>query len=131
MTTPPTQSRILFKQCPCCGAVWESRQEFLSDPAIHLIGYQPLLTPDMAGFFLFNHARCGTSLGLALAVFQDFAEELEAPEPARREGEVRSWCLVESGGPDCPPKCLCRVVRQISARIEIATLRPPGNRRAA
>ena len=46
-----------FKMCPFCKQGWASRDEFLSDPDIVLIGYQPHFKNMEEGLFLFKIGR--------------------------------------------------------------------------
>ena len=55
-----------FKQCPCCTHTWQTRDEFLGDENLRLIGYQPDFDSLEFGLFLFTHEvkSCGSSLAM-------------------------------------------------------------------
>ena len=44
-----------FKQCTSCGFRWSTRDQFLEDPDLELVGYQVNFVELLTGFFLFNH----------------------------------------------------------------------------
>ncbi len=60
-----------FKQCSYCNIVWSTRDEFLSDSAIRLIGYQPHYKNMEEGLFLFNHLDCNSTLSIISQKFRD------------------------------------------------------------
>ena len=71
----------IFKRCSLCGRVWEHRNDFLSDPDLHLNGYQGnlkrLLTgKQRRGLLLFTHRveECGTTMAFDPGDFKDRRE---------------------------------------------------------
>ena len=64
-----------FKECPSCWCAWESREDFLSDPHVTIIGYQAHFSELTTGFFLFNHSCQGT---FAVRV-QEFKDLYDGP----------------------------------------------------
>jgi hypothetical protein len=60
-----------FKYCTCCQQSWSSRDDFLSDPQIKLIGYQPHFKNMQEGLFLFNHLNCATTISVISDKFRD------------------------------------------------------------
>ena len=103
---------VSFKICSRCGFVWTGRISFLSDPTLHLVGYQVHFEELSAGLFLFNHS-CGTTLSVQAKEFQDlysgpmFAERLTGTE------ECQGSCLHEDDLRPCPAKCECTYVREV------------------
>ncbi len=62
----------IFKRCPYCDQrTWSTRDAFLADPEIRLIGYQAYLARPSRSLMLFNHSPCGTTLALPLPRFDD------------------------------------------------------------
>ena len=59
-----------FKRCPMCSFRWETRDSFLEDPDIDLVGYQISFEDLVAGHFLFNHTCKGT-LGILMCIVAD------------------------------------------------------------
>jgi len=60
-----------FKQCSYCNVAWSSRDEFLGDSDIQLIGYQPHYKNMEEGLFLFNHLICNSTLSIVSQKFRD------------------------------------------------------------
>ncbi|HOV98529.1 MAG TPA: hypothetical protein PK595_03025 [Bacteroidota bacterium] len=67
----------IFKQCPLCGKIWRTSDEFLQDPELHLNGYQGSLFRlfegrDQRGLLLFTHVavHCGTTLAFNAEEFR-------------------------------------------------------------
>ncbi|MFP4458937.1 MAG: hypothetical protein ACLFSQ_05055 [Candidatus Zixiibacteriota bacterium] len=60
----------IFHKCPSCGKIWRTRDEFLDDPDLVVIGYQENYPQPGQGFFLFNH-NCGTTTGVSVDKFAD------------------------------------------------------------
>jgi hypothetical protein len=60
-----------FKMCPFCKQGWPSRDEFLSDADIVLVGYQPHFKNMEEGLFLFNHLICTSTLSVNSQKFRD------------------------------------------------------------
>jgi len=61
--------RPVFKRCGMCGAEWLTREAFLHDEDVHLVGFQKIservhTAKKVAGLLVYNHARaqCGTTL---------------------------------------------------------------------
>jgi hypothetical protein len=57
-------SHRIFKSCAFCKKSWKSRDEFLSDTDITLLGYQPHFKNMEEGLFLFNHQVCTSTLSI-------------------------------------------------------------------
>lgn len=69
--------RRVFKQCTMCGKEWPTKEEFLKDEGLHLIGYQWNRKKfrsgeGVAGLLLFTHisSECGTTMGIAARKFK-------------------------------------------------------------
>jgi hypothetical protein len=68
----------IFKKCPLCGTIWKQRDDFLTDPTLHLNGYQGnikrlLSGREKRGLLLFTHRidGCGTTLAFDASDFKD------------------------------------------------------------
>ena len=78
-----------------------------------MIGYQVNFDQLDLGFFLFNHLKCGTTLGISAGSFKDlyngpvFSERLTGTE------KCREYCLHEYQLDPCPATCECAYVREI------------------
>ncbi|MBI5373976.1 MAG: hypothetical protein HZA77_00965 [Candidatus Schekmanbacteria bacterium] len=102
-----------FKKCPLCEVVWDSREEFLKDPRVSVIGYQTNFKKLGEGFFLFNHDSCGTSLAIMVDAFHDFYKGPIYEDRATGSEDCPGYCLHQSELRRCPAKCECAYVREI------------------
>ena len=112
-----------FKRCSSCGYEWESRDGFIEDPALCIIGYQVDFEHLKEGLFLFNHS-CGTTLAIMAGDFRDLYEGPVFSERLTGSGECPEYCLHQSELRPCPAKCECAYVREI---VQIITDRPRRN----
>jgi len=115
--TDKSESADIFKICPTCRNVWKSRDLYLQDSKIRLLGYQPHFENHTVGFFLFDHQPCGTSMAIPLSVFRDVY-----PEPIFQshvpESEAPSLCLHSRASRMCPSECECSSVQQLIQIIQ-------------
>ncbi len=104
--------RTIFKECPSCGFEWISRDYFLRNPNIEIIGYQVHFEELTAGIFLFNHS-CRTTLGLFAGDFKDLYQGPIFSARATGSKECRRYCLNQNESRPCPAECECAYVREI------------------
>ncbi|MCK5850308.1 MAG: hypothetical protein KAH23_05280 [Kiritimatiellae bacterium] len=107
-----TESMEPFKTCTLCHTTWLSRDDFLSDSSVELIGYQVDFEELVAGFFLLNH-DCGTTLTVSVA---ELKELYAGPVfETRRTGtdDCPGHCLRKDDLEPCSAKCECVFVRDI------------------
>jgi len=101
-----------FKTCTICNTVWQTRDDFLDDPDIFIVGYQVHFNTLTEWLFLFNHSCKGT-LSVNAGEFTDlytgpiFKDRLFGSE------ECPGHCLHERRLSPCPSKCECSFVREI------------------
>jgi hypothetical protein len=101
-----------FKKCPMCGVSWPTREEFLQEAALELIGYQVCFEDLKQGLFLFNHACKGT-LALPAGRFWDLYKGLIYSEHATGSAQCPEYCLHKEELAACPAQCECAFVREI------------------
>ena len=101
-----------FKRCTCCAAHWSSREEFLSDPDVALIGYQAHFEDLKTGFFLFNHA-CQTTMAIGVEAFLDLYQGPVFGQRATGGKNCLGYCLHRDELRACPVQCECAFVREI------------------
>lgn len=106
-----------FKQCPLCGLEWPTRNRFLEDPDIELVGYQVNFVELLAGFFLFNHS-CGTTLAVLTEAFEDLYAGPVFSERATGTEECPEHCIHEDDLSPCPAQCECAFVREIMQAVK-------------
>ncbi|CUS99190.1 hypothetical protein JGI22_00420 [Candidatus Kryptobacter tengchongensis] len=63
----------MFKKCPMCNSTWESKEDFLSDKSVKLVGYQKYMGLYGGGYLLFKHKTklCGTTVAVKAALFSN------------------------------------------------------------
>lgn len=103
----------LVKRCNCCLTEWRSREEFIDDPCIELIGYQVNFDDLQLGFLLFNHRACGSTLALPVAIFRDMYEGPVYQARATGGPECPGYCIKEKCLDSCGARCECAYVREI------------------
>lgn len=103
-----------FRTCTC-GKTWSSRDEFLSDPKIKIIGYQVNFEHLKEGFFLFNHMEkdCLTTMGLPAGLFLDLYRGAIFQDRLTGSFQCAGQCLHERDLSPCPEKCECAFVREV------------------
>ena len=101
-----------FCICSNCGCVWKTRDDFLNDEEIEIIGYQVFFEALRAGVFLFNHSCKGT-FGLEVEKFEDLYDGPIFVERTTGLEECPELCLHEDNLEPCPAKCECTFVREI------------------
>lgn len=104
--------RKTFKKCPMCGASWPDRLAFLSDPAVHLVGYQANIADPPQGVFLFNHS-CHSTLGILAQEFLDLHAGPMFKQHLAETTDCPRYCLSESEMRPCPAECECAYVRDV------------------
>ena len=109
-----------FKRCSVCGQSWSTREHFLKDAEIELIGYQPDFDELADGTLMFNHVAfgCGTTLELEIGDFEDLVA-------ARRHGrrldgteECHGHCLRIRNLERCEAQCDNAWARQVAVEVK-------------
>lgn len=106
-----------FKECTRCGFKWTSRDQFLADPGVELVGYQVNFVALLAGFFLFNHS-CGTTFSVYTEAFEDLYDGPVFSERSTGSEKCPEHCIHEDDLSQCPAQCECAFVREIIQRIK-------------
>ena len=117
---------MAFKRCSLCGYRWDSREAFLTDPNVEIVGYQVNFDSLSLGLLLFNHSCRGT-LSVAAEVFRDIYDGPVFSERATGGEECPGHCLHQRNLKPCPAQCECRYIREI---IEIIKGFRPNQRPA-
>ncbi len=102
----------MFRTCTVCSATWRTRDHFLRDPALVLIGYQVDFKELSAGLFLFNHSCRGT-LSIPAGAFTDLYDGPVFKTRATGSEACGSHCLYMHDLDPCPAACECAFVREI------------------
>lgn len=104
-----------YRECNSCGKEWVTREAFLSDPEVELIGYQSTFRALAAGLFLFNHLAedCQTTLAVPAGEFFDLYEGPLFEGRLAGSKECPAYCLNHSELSRCPARCECAFVREV------------------
>jgi hypothetical protein len=104
---------MVFKRCTGCDAGWPTREGFLSDSAIQLVGYQCNFETLALGWFLFNHLGCGSTIEVRAGRFRDLHDGPVYAERVTGTDECYEYCLYDDNLERCPAHCECAYVREI------------------
>jgi hypothetical protein len=119
-----TNESEYFKGCSYCKLNWMSRDDFLSDPDIKLIGYQPHYKNMEEGLFLFNHLGCNSTLSIVSQKFRDLytgplytSSKLE--DDKLNYDDCPDFCLFKNKMKGCLQQCERAFVSEI---IQVITI---------
>ncbi|OGV53648.1 MAG: hypothetical protein A2X49_06245 [Lentisphaerae bacterium GWF2_52_8] len=107
----------LFKKCNCCGSTWRSIDDFLSDPAIKLIGYQANFVELELGLFLFNHS-CGSTMSIEVQTFSHLYDGPFFKKRMTGSPTCQGLCIKRHELGRCPTECECAYVREVMQIIQ-------------
>jgi len=114
-----------FKVCPACRRRWATRDDFLADPGVEVIGYQANFTDLELGYFLFIHASCQTSFAIEARTFRDFYEGPVFQERKTGSDECSGFCRNDRALDPCDVKCECawvrHVLKEVRRRLSVAS----------
>lgn len=104
-----------YKRCTTCGHEWKTRESFLGDPLVLVVGYQASFKDLAVGCFLFNHhvPGCNTTMAIATGEFFDLYEGPVFEGRRRGTGECPDYCMNKSDLRVCPVRCECAFVREV------------------
>ena len=108
---------IYFKKCSNCGFKWTTRDSFLTDSNLHIIGYQANFTELATGLLYFNHS-CGGTLAIRAYLFGDLYNGPIFQERATGGDDCPGYCLHRDELKPCPAECECAYVREIVHMIK-------------
>jgi hypothetical protein len=112
-TCAKTEADSPFKRCSVCRHVWETRELFLNDAGLELIGYQVSFAKLTSGLFLFNHVCKGATLAIPAREFRDLYSGPVFKERATQGPGCPGYCLHRDDLRPCPAQCECAYVREI------------------
>jgi len=107
-----------FKECASCAHTWKSREEFLEDPLIEIIGYQANFKHLELGIFLFNHHTCKSTLAVQVGEFKDLYDGPVYSERLSRSDQCLDYCMNKDELRPCPQECECAYVREIIQTVK-------------
>lgn len=103
----------MFKICNKCGCQWETREKFLSDPDIEVVGYQVFFENLKIGLFLFNHS-CHTTISVEADLLLDLYKGVFYPDRKPvADRKCPGRCLTDNILSPCSDECRCAFVSNI------------------
>jgi hypothetical protein len=102
-----------FKQCPSCRQLWLTREAFLGDGEIELVGYQANFGKLVLGLLLFNHGTCQSTLAVPAERFTDLHDGPVFEERRTGRDDCPGYCLRRNELEICAAKCECAWVRRV------------------
>jgi hypothetical protein len=110
--------RTNFKSCPSCEQSWESREDFLSDASLKLVGYQVHFKDLEEGLFLFNHSSCKSTIAIQSGKFSSLYDGPIFTTNRMHKEDCPDHCLSKFNLETCPVQCECNYVREIMQIIK-------------
>jgi hypothetical protein len=109
-----------FKVCTNCGEVWQDRDIFLTDPDLHLEGYQVNFMALGEGLFLFTHRteECGSTIAITADRFTDMHDGPLFEENLNGKDGCDGSCLHTGIIDSCKAKCECAYVRDVLTKVK-------------
>lgn len=107
----------MFKKCSKCDRKWLSREEFLSDKDLRLIGYQVHFEELEIGLFLFNHS-CQATLGIYAKEFRELYKGPVFSQRATGSEACPQYCLDPNNLSPCKAECECAYIRELMQVIK-------------
>ncbi len=107
----------MFKQCNKCGYQWETRDEFLSDKSINVVGYQVFFEDLKFGLFLFNHS-CNTTIAIETNLLLDLYDGPFFSDRKPNNRKCPGRCLNENVLKPCSSECRCAFISKIMQAIK-------------
>jgi hypothetical protein len=91
---PPRSKKTTDYRTCDCGKTWKTRDAFLRDKSVKILGYQPDFVNHKYNHFLFQHGtrKCGTFFAVRASDFSDL----------REKGCPNQLCF---GSDECPGYC--------------------------
>jgi hypothetical protein len=107
-----------FKSCPSCNQAWESREDFLADSSLELVGYQVHFKDLEQGLFLFNHHSCKSTISVKSGRFANLYKGPIYTKNMMGTESCPDHCLAKNNLQACPEQCECNYVRDIMQIIK-------------
>ncbi len=112
-----------FKKCSNCGVEWQTREDFIHDEEVILLGYQPNFVMLSKGLFLFNH-KCGSTISVRVHFFADLYQGPMFDNSLTGSSECLGYCLHQNELRPCLAECECSYVRFVLGLLKSKTTVP-------
>lgn len=105
----------VFKKCPQCSTVWESQDDFISDPQLRINGYLAHMDDLELSRFYFTHTKedCHSTLVIQAKHFLNLYSGKRYPERRTGSEECPGYCLDRNELSRCDAMCECAFNREI------------------
>lgn len=117
MDTTAAGTADFFRKCTVCDKVWASREEFLADTELKVIGYVAHFRELETGLILLNHSSCGNTISVPAGGFRDLYDGPLFQERRTGKADCPGYCLHQDELRPCPAHCECAYVRTILDKI--------------
>lgn len=118
-----------FKVCTKCSYKWKTRDDFLSDPSISLIGFLADFKVFNKGSYLFNHLlandQCNSTLAIDVSCFLDLYNGTLFKDLKVGSKECSGYCAKVEVMKRCNVHCRNVVAREIMHKILNINSRKP------
>ena len=128
---PKKKEKSEFKECSC-GKKWKTRNSFLQDKKVKIVGYQPDVINHKYNHFLFFHRTkdCGQFFGVRASEFSDLRDGQCPKELCMGQEDCPGYCMDTLDLRVCSVACRNATDREVAARISKRRLLrslEPGN----
>lgn len=113
-----------FKICPTCAQPWATREDFLGDAGVTIVGYQVHWEELELGLMYFNHT-CGTTMAIQVSEFTDLYDGPVFTGRATGTDACPGHCLHRGNLRPCPARCECAYIRAVIQAIKAWPKRMP------
>jgi hypothetical protein len=113
-----TKKEQEFKSCDC-GRSWKTREEFLKDGKVKIVGYQPDLVNHKYNHFVFFHRikDCGRFFGIRASDFSDLRDGRCPKELCMGQEDCPGYCTDTLDLRVCSVACRNATDRAVAAKI--------------
>lgn len=120
--SPQKQGQVSpFMTCSTCGKQWQSRDQFVDDPNIKIIGFQVNLEAPDNSLYLFNHNQpedsCGSTISIHVSHFLDMYDGPIYNEIKFGSETCRKHCFKINDMERCNNSCRNAVAREVMIQI--------------
>lgn len=112
------KQKSVYRTCRC-GHTWKTREDFLNDRNLKIVGYQPDFVNHRYNHFLFNHLEkgCGQFFGVRASDFSDLREKGCTAELRTGQKDCPGYCMNSTDLRVCSVACCNASDRKLAAKI--------------
>ena len=110
-----------FKICPKCDHEWETRDDFLQDASLFLIGFQAGYDESDRGLYLLNHLRekekCNTTIAVEVENFMSLYDGPMYEDVIAGSAACSGHCAKVDDLTRCSVSCRNAIAREIMLKV--------------